>query len=293
MFEPPHSIISSIFASIPRICLIFDHTVISLLIHWIPFIGPYLGFLYACLVNAFYCFHFSFSSRGWTLTQISTKLSRDLPYYIAFGIMPTLICSFGPPLLRMAIFALIYPFFVIQALQSRRSGMASDEDSLEAGGSGAATPLFSPKKIFGDDDDLTPPTLSSPTSSRSRSPLPGRNNVSNTYTSSALSEVNLPSSLLQIFPPNIARVIPRYLAEVRDNWLFYLAIHVLLKYTSFIQDRWERYLNRRDGAVARERAIQRKTSYRFEGYGAGMGNSDVGTGTGTDIRASNITHRHG
>lgn len=55
------------------------------------------------------------------------------------GLPATLLTSFGPPLINMAIFSLIYPFFVVQAMQSRPPS-ASLLPGAGTPTSGASTP---------------------------------------------------------------------------------------------------------------------------------------------------------
>lgn len=68
------------------------------------------------------------------------------------GLIPTLLTSFFPPLINMAIFTLLYPFLLIQALHSRPpaagdvlpSGAAGSSSSTEDEGAGGRfrVPIF-------------------------------------------------------------------------------------------------------------------------------------------------------
>ncbi|KAK8864305.1 hypothetical protein IAR55_001552 [Kwoniella newhampshirensis] len=108
-----------IFASLARILLISDFTLVSRLIGFIPLVGKPGSFAYMCIINAYYCFEWTFTSKHWPLDHRVQYMQDRTAYMLAFGFPTTLLTSFGPPLVKMAIFALIYPFFVIQALQSR------------------------------------------------------------------------------------------------------------------------------------------------------------------------------
>ncbi|WWD17397.1 hypothetical protein CI109_101838 [Kwoniella shandongensis] len=108
-----------VFKSLARIMLISDFTLVSRLTGLIPFIGKPAGFAYMCIINAYYCFEWTFSSKQWPLDHRITYMQDRTAYMLGFGFLATFLTSFGPPLVKMAIFALIYPFFVIQALQSR------------------------------------------------------------------------------------------------------------------------------------------------------------------------------
>jgi hypothetical protein len=52
----------------------------------------------------------TFASKGWRLDRKVEYLQERIAYMIGFGLPATIVTSFGPPLVNMAIFALIYPF---------------------------------------------------------------------------------------------------------------------------------------------------------------------------------------
>lgn len=51
-----------------------------------------------------------FASRQWPLDYRCSYISQHAAYMFGFGLPVTLLTSFGPPLINMAIFALLYPF---------------------------------------------------------------------------------------------------------------------------------------------------------------------------------------
>ncbi|KIR67231.1 etoposide-induced protein [Cryptococcus bacillisporus CA1873] len=110
---------AKLFSSITRVLLISDFTLVSRLIGMIPLIGWLCAFAYMCIISSYYCFEWTFSTKNWSLDYRIKYLQARLAYMFGFGFPVTLMTSFGPPLVAVAIFALVYPFFVIQALQSR------------------------------------------------------------------------------------------------------------------------------------------------------------------------------
>ncbi|WWC70333.1 uncharacterized protein I206_104283 [Kwoniella pini CBS 10737] len=108
-----------VFQSITRIILISDFTLISRLIGLIPFIGKWGSFAYMCVIDAYYCFEWNLTSKRWPLDHRVSYMQDRTAYMIGFGFPATFLTSFGPPLVSMAIFALIYPFFVLQAIQAK------------------------------------------------------------------------------------------------------------------------------------------------------------------------------
>lgn len=109
---------AKLFSSATRVLLISDFTLVSRLIGAIPLIGRPCALAYMSIISSYYCFEWTFSTKNWSLDYRIEYLQARLAYMFGFGLPVTLMTSFGPPLVTMAIFALVYPFFVIQALQS-------------------------------------------------------------------------------------------------------------------------------------------------------------------------------
>ncbi|WWC89435.1 uncharacterized protein L201_004359 [Kwoniella dendrophila CBS 6074] len=110
---------AKIFQAITRILLISDFTLISRLIGLLPIFGKWGSLTYMCVIDAYYCFEWNFTSKQWPLDYRISYMQDRTAYMIGFGFPATFLTAFGPPLVNMAIFALIYPFFVLQAIQSK------------------------------------------------------------------------------------------------------------------------------------------------------------------------------
>ncbi|WVO16300.1 hypothetical protein L204_103975 [Cryptococcus depauperatus] len=110
---------SKISTSVARVLLISDFTLVSRLIGLIPLIGKPGALAYMCIIDAYYFFEWTFLMKQWPLDYRISYMQDRLLYMFGFGLPAVLATSFGPPLVCMSIFALIYPVFVIQALQSR------------------------------------------------------------------------------------------------------------------------------------------------------------------------------
>ncbi|KAK6910213.1 hypothetical protein I203_104245 [Kwoniella mangroviensis CBS 8507] len=120
---------AKVFQAITRILLISDFTLISRLIGLIPFFGRWMSFTYMCVIDAYYCFEWNFTSKHWPLDHRISYMQDRTAYMIGFGLPATFLTSFGPPLVTMAIFALIYPFFVLQAIQAKPPSPSSSSSS--------------------------------------------------------------------------------------------------------------------------------------------------------------------
>ncbi|WWC61742.1 uncharacterized protein I303_104327 [Kwoniella dejecticola CBS 10117] len=116
---PKQAPFAKVFQSITRIILISDFTLISKLIGLIPFFGRWGSFAYMCVIDAYYCFEWNFTTKHWPLDHRVAYMQDRTAYMVGFGFLATFLTSFGPPLVNMAIFALIYPFFVLQAIRAK------------------------------------------------------------------------------------------------------------------------------------------------------------------------------
>ncbi|CAK9785456.1 hypothetical protein CC85DRAFT_293575 [Cutaneotrichosporon oleaginosum] len=124
-----------VWLTLTRLLLIADFTLVARSMALIPVIGRLLSISFISLINSYYAYEWIFVLRQWSLDTRCAYISSRGWYMFGFGLPATLLTSFGPPLINMAIFSLIYPFFVIQALQSRPPSA-----SVLPGGTGAGTP---------------------------------------------------------------------------------------------------------------------------------------------------------
>ncbi|WOO77045.1 Telomere length regulation protein elg1 [Vanrija pseudolonga] len=108
-----------------RILLISELTFLGRSLRLIPVFGRPVTLAYMSVVNAYYAFEFLLSSRQWPLEYRCKYISDRCAYMFGFGLPATLLTSFAPPLVNMIVFALIYPFFLIQALQSKPPSAAA------------------------------------------------------------------------------------------------------------------------------------------------------------------------
>ncbi|KAL1413540.1 hypothetical protein Q8F55_001314 [Vanrija albida] len=108
-----------------RLLLISELTFLGRSLRLIPVFGRPVTLAYMSVVNAYYAFEFLLSSRQWPLDYRCKYISDRAAYMFGFGLPATLLTSFGPPLVNMIVFALIYPFFLIQALQAKPPAAAT------------------------------------------------------------------------------------------------------------------------------------------------------------------------
>lgn len=118
-----HSLVANpsawIWHGLTRMTLTSDFVLVTRLIALVPFLGRPSAFIYMCIIDSYHFFESTFLTRGWGLDHRITFMQDRIGYMAGFGLIATSITSLGSPLVNLAIFALVYPFFVIQALQSR------------------------------------------------------------------------------------------------------------------------------------------------------------------------------
>jgi len=69
-------------------------------------------------VNAYYCFEFIWIARGLSLSRRIRYLEERWMYFFAFGLPSALLCMWGSTLANAALFALIFPSYIIMAVHA-------------------------------------------------------------------------------------------------------------------------------------------------------------------------------
>ncbi|KAI0928059.1 hypothetical protein AcW2_004192 [Taiwanofungus camphoratus] len=85
----------------------------------VPAAGPPAAFAFMCWVDAYYCFEHVWTARGLSLARRVRHLEERWAYYFAFGLPPTAICMWGSSLANAALFALVFPAYIIMAMHAR------------------------------------------------------------------------------------------------------------------------------------------------------------------------------
>ncbi|GBE82613.1 etoposide-induced protein 2.4-domain-containing protein [Sparassis latifolia] len=99
--------------------MVVTSLVVSFALGYIPVLGPWLGFTFACWVDAYYCFDFVWIARGLSLSRRIRHLEERWAYYFAFGLPIAALCMWGGSLANAALFALLWPSFIIMAMHAR------------------------------------------------------------------------------------------------------------------------------------------------------------------------------
>lgn len=99
--------------------MVLTSVVVSFALASIPYIGSPVSFAFMCWVDAYYCFEFIWVARGLSLARRVRHLEERWAYYFAFGLPSAALCTWGSSLANVALFALIFPAFIIMAMHAR------------------------------------------------------------------------------------------------------------------------------------------------------------------------------
>eukprot|EP00124_Ichthyophonus_hoferi_P000971 Ihof_evm3s43 gene=Ihof_evmTU3s43 len=84
-------------------------------LHMLPVLGPMLSFLLMSWLYSLYCFEYKWGSVQWPLDKKLDFIETRWPYFAGFG-MPFACCTFFlPTFVNGAVFAILYPAYIIMA----------------------------------------------------------------------------------------------------------------------------------------------------------------------------------
>ncbi|KAJ4488019.1 etoposide-induced protein 2.4-domain-containing protein [Lentinula aciculospora] len=110
--------LKSIATSAYRVVMVFTSLVVSFALRNIPFVGPVLGFSFLCWLDSYYLFEFVWIARGMSLSRRIRYLEERWAYYLAFGLPSAALCNLGSGLANAAIFALVFPLYIVMAMHA-------------------------------------------------------------------------------------------------------------------------------------------------------------------------------
>ncbi|KAH7889244.1 EI24-domain-containing protein [Phlebopus sp. FC_14] len=102
-----------------RAVMVLTSIMVSFALGAIPYGGPAISFVFMCWIDAYYCFEFIWVARGLSLSSRVRHLEERWAYYFAFGLPSAAICTWGSGLANAALFALLFPAYIIMAMHSR------------------------------------------------------------------------------------------------------------------------------------------------------------------------------
>jgi len=110
--------LNSLATSAYRAVMIATCVFLSLALGYVPGIGGVTETIFFCWVNAYYCFEFIWIARGLSLSRRIRYLEERWMYFLTFGLPSALLCMWGSTLANAALFALIFPSYIIMAVHA-------------------------------------------------------------------------------------------------------------------------------------------------------------------------------
>ncbi|KII89010.1 hypothetical protein PLICRDRAFT_139174 [Plicaturopsis crispa FD-325 SS-3] len=112
-------LLNSLATSAYRAVMVLTSVIVSFALGYTPYVGPVAGFTFLCWIDAYYCFEFIWIARGMSLSRRVRHLEERWAYYFAFGLPSSALCTWGSGLANAALFALIFPAYIIMAMHAR------------------------------------------------------------------------------------------------------------------------------------------------------------------------------
>ncbi|KAI0259934.1 etoposide-induced protein 2.4-domain-containing protein [Gloeopeniophorella convolvens] len=110
--------LNSLATSAYRAVMIATSVFLSFALGYVPIVGGVAETIFLCWVDAYYCFESIWIARGLSLSRRIRFLEERWMYYFAFGLPSAMICMWGSTLANAALFALIFPSYIIMAMHA-------------------------------------------------------------------------------------------------------------------------------------------------------------------------------
>ncbi|KAI9179541.1 hypothetical protein H9P43_004869 [Blastocladiella emersonii ATCC 22665] len=91
------------------------HLSVAMVAYFAPALGPVLSFALTSWMYAMYSFEYKWASQGWSLEARLRHMEERWPYYLGFGLPTTALTFYGNPIVTGAVFALLFPLYIITA----------------------------------------------------------------------------------------------------------------------------------------------------------------------------------
>ncbi|KAG0172030.1 Etoposide induced 2.4 mRNA [Apophysomyces sp. BC1034] len=125
--------VQSMAAIIYTIIFYINCGIFGALLSTIPQIGFWLSFIANCFFGAYYCFEYKWLYLGWTMEQRMSYVENHWAYFLGFGVPFTVLTFFLSVLRSGAVFALVYPSYVIMATLATPKFSVPQAQTVESG----------------------------------------------------------------------------------------------------------------------------------------------------------------
>ncbi|KAM0755327.1 hypothetical protein T439DRAFT_320034 [Meredithblackwellia eburnea MCA 4105] len=102
-----------------KFLILLNYLLFTYLLSYVPFFGSPISFIYACVVDSYYCFENQWLKSGWSFGERVKQLEERWGYFIGFGLPITLFSWWSAdPVVNLALFSLLFPFYQIMSTVS-------------------------------------------------------------------------------------------------------------------------------------------------------------------------------
>ncbi|KDE06534.1 hypothetical protein MVLG_03183 [Microbotryum lychnidis-dioicae p1A1 Lamole] len=102
-----------------RVLVTINYFFVVIVLRRVPWVGPPVAFLFSCIVDSWYCWEQQMVKSGWPFAERVKQLDSRWAYHLGFGFPITLLSWWSAePIVNLAIFSLLYPFFQVAATAS-------------------------------------------------------------------------------------------------------------------------------------------------------------------------------
>ncbi|KAF8326001.1 etoposide-induced protein 2.4-domain-containing protein [Cantharellus anzutake] len=99
--------------------LILSTILVTILLSYLPVLGPFQSFVLMCWVDAYYCFEYVWVAQGFSLSRRVRFQEERWSYFFGFGFALSALCMWGSSIANATLFALLFPLYVIMAIHAR------------------------------------------------------------------------------------------------------------------------------------------------------------------------------
>ncbi|CAO3616242.1 unnamed protein product [Mucor fragilis] len=110
--------VSSLASTILTTILYINCGIFATLLSKIPHVGRLLSFFMNCIILSYYCFEYQWVYKGWNIEKRLSYMEKHWSFFVGFGFPGTIFTFFLSFLRSGAVFALIYPCFIIMAMMA-------------------------------------------------------------------------------------------------------------------------------------------------------------------------------
>jgi etoposide-induced 2.4 mRNA len=116
-------LIQLLASEIVRAVVLLVFVLQNALCSFVPFIGKYIAFIHLCWLYSLYSFEYKWAALAWSNEKRVEFFETRALYFFGFGIPAAGITIIFPAFINSGVFALIFPVFIMLAMQAPADGI--------------------------------------------------------------------------------------------------------------------------------------------------------------------------